>query len=102
MNSKIATKDKMFFIRKGNELFNNGEVEVAKKYFMKANYHDGMLRVADHYFYKKRLPLNALPLYMKCGAKTKVDEIFERMAFALGRMIGDDKKSKEKIKDDVS
>ncbi len=94
----MTSKDKMFFIRKGNELFNNGEVETAKKYFMRADYQDGILRVADHYFYEKRLPLNALPLYMKCGSKAKVDEIFQRMAFALGKMIGKDKKDKKNTK----
>ncbi len=86
----MTNQDRMFLIRKGNELFNDGKIETAKKYFIKANYQDGMLRVANYYFYEKKLPLNALPLYMKCGAKEKVSEIYQRMAFALGTMLSKD------------
>ncbi|MDH4127958.1 MAG: hypothetical protein OEV44_04340 [Spirochaetota bacterium] len=83
----MTDKYRLQLIREGNKFFNEKNVETAKQYFMKANYKDGMLRVADYFFYEKKLPLNALPLYMKCGSKERVDEIYKRMAFALGKLL---------------
>lgn len=86
----------MELIREGNRLFNEGKIEEAKNCFLKANYTGGLLRVADYLFYDMKRPLNALPLYMKCNSKEKVDEIYQRMAFALGKLIKDDKNSNNK------
>ena len=87
----MTEKYRLNLIREGNQIFNDGDIALAQKYFMKANYKDGMLRVADHFYYDKKLPLNALPLYIKCGSKERVSEIYKRMAFALGKMIQQDK-----------
>ncbi|MDH5682059.1 MAG: hypothetical protein OEZ36_10760, partial [Spirochaetota bacterium] len=87
----MKQNDRMLYIREGNKSFNEGEIELAKKYFLKADYQSGLLRVADYYYYDKKLPLNALPLYLKCGSKDRIDEIYQRMAFALGKMLEKDK-----------
>ena len=84
-------KERLNLIREGNRIYNDGDVALAQKYFVKANYKDGMLRVADYYFYDQKRPLNALPLYMKCGSKERIEEIYQRMAFALGKWIKEDK-----------
>ncbi len=87
----MTQKERAGLIREGNKLFNEGDKQLAQKYFLKADYQSGLLRVADYYFYDKQLPLNALPLYMKCGAKSKIEEIHQRMAFALEKILGDAK-----------
>ncbi len=87
----MTQKERTGLIREGNKLFNEGDKQSAQKCFLKADYQSGLLRVADYYFYDKQLPLNALPLYMKCGAKSKIEEIHQRMAFALGKILGEDK-----------
>lgn len=86
----------MELIREGNRLFNEGKVEEAKNCFLKANYTGGLLRIADYLFYDMKRPLNALPLYMKCGSKDKIDEIYQRMAFALGKILEKDQAGNKK------
>ena len=87
----MEQKQRVELIRKGNELFNKGDIETAARVFIKTSYRDGLTRVADYYFFDRRLPLNALPYYKMVNRKDKVDEIYERMLFALGKMIGQDK-----------
>jgi hypothetical protein len=89
----MKEKERIALIRQGNEYFNQGNIELAQKYFLKTNYHDGLQRIADYYFYEKKLPLNALPFYMKCSAKEKVAEIYQRIAFAMGKLIKQDSES---------
>ncbi len=81
-------KERVMLIRAGNELFNEGQYEKAARIFEKTGYRDGLTRVADYYFFDRRLPLNALPYYRLAGREDKVQEIRERMVFALGKMLG--------------
>ncbi|MBN2039135.1 MAG: hypothetical protein JW864_03780 [Spirochaetes bacterium] len=84
-------KERAALIRKGNELFNKGELEAAIKIFLKTGYKDGIIRIGDYYFYEKKQPLLAFKFYKKANMHEKVNEIFERMVYALGRWIGEDK-----------
>ncbi len=83
-------KTRVELIRKGNELFNSGDIKGAAVLFVKTGYRDGITRVADHYFYDLRRPLVALKFYRMVNRQDKVNEIFERMVFALGRLLGKD------------
>lgn len=94
----MDTKDRIELIRKGNELFNNGDIETAAKIFAKTGYKDGLTRVADHYFFDRRLPLNALPYYKMANCEAKVKEIYDRMLFALGKMLKGGTDSKITVK----
>lgn len=75
-------------IRRGNEFFNNGDIDNAEKLFVKAEYRDGLTRIADYYFFDKKQPLVALRFYQMVKRDDKVKEIFERMAFAFGKLLG--------------
>jgi hypothetical protein len=95
-------KERIELIRKGNMLFNNGEIEKASIIFRKTGYRDGLTRIGDYYFYEKKQPLIALKYYKMVNKTEKVNEIFERMVFALGKWIGEDKvkdgESSKKVK----
>ena len=91
-------KERIALIRKGNELFNKGEIDNALKIFIITDYKDGLIRIGDYYYYQKRQPLTALGFYKKANANKKVDEIYERMMYALNRMVVEDKE-KDKNKD---
>ena len=93
MNDKERAK----LMRKGNELFNQGDIDLAAKVFITTGYMDGIIRVADYYFFDKRLPLNALPYYRMAKRQDKVDEIYERMFFALKKMVGKEEPPKIKV-----
>ncbi len=89
-------KERIELIRKGNMLFNKGEIEKASIIFRKTGYRDGLTRIGDYYFYEKKQPLIALKYYKMVNKTEKVNEIFERMVFALGKWIGEDKVKDEK------
>jgi hypothetical protein len=84
-------KERIALIRKGNEFFNKREIDNALKIFIKTNYKDGLARIGDYYFYEKKQPLTALDFYKKANMDTKVNEIYERMMYALNRWIVEDK-----------
>lgn len=90
-------RERVEMIRRGNEYFNNGDIARAEALFMKAGYRDGLTRVADYFFFDRRLPLVALKYYRLVNRQDKVKEIFERMAFALGRLLGKDTAPKVKL-----
>ncbi|MCU0821187.1 MAG: hypothetical protein MUC95_01780 [Spirochaetes bacterium] len=89
--AKIDNKERVALIRKGNELFNNGEIDKAIKIFIQTDYKDGLARAGDYYFYDKKAPLMAFKYYKMANMHDRVNEIFKRMIFALGRWIGEDK-----------
>lgn len=56
-------KDKSDIIRKGNELFNKGDIILAYKCYSMANYYGGIEKIADYFFYTKQNPAKAIVLY---------------------------------------
>lgn len=84
-------KERAALIRKGNELFNNGQIDEAIKIFVKTGYKDGLARIGDLYYYDKKSPLLAFKFYKMANMHERVNEIFERMIFALGKWLGEDK-----------
>lgn len=74
-------------IRKGNELFNQGKINEAMKLFVQTNYGDGIMRIADLYYYDKKQPLIALKFYRMINRRDRIEEIYSRMMFAFKRMI---------------
>jgi len=87
----MENKERIALIRKGNEYFNNGEIDKAITIFVKTGYKDGLVRIGDFYYYDKRMPLIAFRFYKMANMQNKVNEIFERMIFALSKLIGEDR-----------
>jgi hypothetical protein len=90
-------KERVEMIRRGNEYFNAGEVRKAEALFIKTGYRDGLTRVADHYFYDQKKPLIALKYYRLVNRQDKVNEIFDRMVFALSKLLGRETGPKVKL-----
>jgi len=95
----MDSEEKVALVRKGNECFNKGDIAEAIKFFVKAGYKDGIMRVADHYYYDNKRPLIALKFYKMINRKDRIDEIHARMMFALGKWL---KPSKDKAPDEKS
>ena len=83
-------KNRFKLIREGNIHFNNKNYRKAREIFIKTNYQDGLIRMGDHFMYERRLPILAYGYYKKAGRQDKVDEIFERMVWAMGKLLGKD------------
>ena len=65
--------------RKGNQLFNTGKIEEAKRVFITTGYSDGLSRVGDFYKSKERL-VEALRMYWMAHDKTKAEPLIEHTA----------------------
>lgn len=89
-NKKISKEDKVALIRKGNEYFNNGKIDIAKKIFTTTGYSDGLIRVGN-YYYKQNKPFEALRMYYLAPDKKNVDTIIEKMSHIIQYMLHENK-----------
>ncbi|ADN01751.1 hypothetical protein STHERM_c08020 [Spirochaeta thermophila DSM 6192] len=75
----LSQSDRVQLIRKGNELLNRGEVDMARKIFLTCDYKDGLVRVGDWYM-KHDKPIDAMKLYYLSGNKRKIESITQKIA----------------------
>jgi len=90
----LSDAERVALIRKGNALFNDGKIEEAKRCFVYANYGDGIIRVADHYFYELKKPAAALLLYRHAGYSQKTQEIIECIVAVIRTLLAEDVSSR--------
>jgi|SRR5574344_918756 hypothetical protein len=87
--SGLSSEQKVLLNRKGNVLFNQGDIEGAKRIFVTTGYSDGLTRVGDNYFEKKE-ELNALKMYLLAHNKKKSDPLIEKIAGLVSIMLKDE------------
>jgi len=75
--------------RKGNQFFNEGKIEEARRVFMTTGYSDGLSRVGDFYKSNGR-HLEALKMYWIAPNKAKSGPIIEQLAGVLQNLIDKD------------
>ncbi|MEI7012470.1 hypothetical protein [Leptospira licerasiae] len=90
-SKSMDPKERMELIRQGNQAFNDGDIRKARECFLKTEYKDGLIRLGDHFMFDKKLPILAYGYYKKAGYQRRIDEIFQRMLWALSQWIGPDK-----------
>ena len=78
----LSREKRSALIRKGNELFNQGKYDLAKRIFITTGYSDGLIRLGDLYS-KRRDSLEALRMYRMAPQKSKVDSMVENMAWII-------------------
>lgn len=88
----LSSEQRTLLIRKGNEFFNAGNIEQAKRIFLTTGYSDGLIRVGD-YCLEKNDPFEALRLYKLAPAPDKAEAIIEKMALAIRQWIGGSRES---------
>lgn len=82
----LTSSQRSALIRKGNEFFNRGDYETARKIFITTSYCDGLIRMGD-YYKKKGNTIEALKMYKIAPAKDKFDQILEQIAAILSRWL---------------
>ena len=87
--TEIDSARKAALIRRGNQLFNDGDVETARKIFLTLGYTDGISRVGDHY-YKKNDYFEAYRLYCLAPAPDKKAHLILRMADVIREWISEE------------
>jgi hypothetical protein len=97
--SPVEGSQKALLNRKGNQKFNDGDIEGAKRIFMTTGYSDGLSRVGDFYKSKNR-PLEALRMYYMAPDRKKSEPLIEQVAYILQSMIDEDEETKVIIQDE--
>ena len=84
--SAVSGTQRAALIRKGNELFNQGNMEIAQRIFVTTRYADGLIRLGQHYW-KAGQGLEAFRMFYLAGDNARVAELSERMALVIRRWI---------------
>lgn len=79
-------------IRKGNELFNKGDLKLAQRIFLTTKYSDGLIRIGDRYVQEGK-PIAALHLYWVAPAPEKAAVLVERFAKVMQQWLHEEKKA---------
>ncbi len=89
---KLTAEQKASLNRKGNTLFNEGDVESARRIFVTTGYSDGLTRVGDFYA-KKGRSLDALKMYWLAHNRRKADALIEKMACLIKALMIDEQEA---------
>ncbi|MCL2380566.1 MAG: hypothetical protein FWC64_03110 [Treponema sp.] len=75
--------------RKGNILYNSGDIEGARRIFITTGYSDGLIRLGDYYHSKGR-PLDALRMYWIAPDRKRAEPIIAQISVVIKSMIHDE------------
>ncbi|MCL2007731.1 MAG: hypothetical protein FWG77_06550 [Treponema sp.] len=74
--------------RKGNLLYNSGDIESARRIFLTTGYSDGLIRVGDYYMSKGR-QLDALRMYWIAPDRRRADPIIMQLSALIQSLLQD-------------
>lgn len=92
----VEGSDKAALNRKGNVLFNSGDIEGARRIFMTTGYSDGLSRVGDYYKSQNRL-IEALRMYWIAPDRHKSEPLIEQVSFLIKQMLEENEEPAEDI-----
>ena len=75
----LSSAQKVLLNRKGNVLFNQGDIHNAQRLFITTGYSDGLTRVGDVY-QKEGDILSALRFYLLAHNKAKTEQMYKKIA----------------------
>jgi hypothetical protein len=93
--SGLASDEKARLNRKGNELFNRGEIETARRIFQTTGYSDGLIRVGDSYVEALR-PVDALKMYWLARDEKKKEAMVELAVLAIQKLLSEKEDKNER------
>ena len=85
----VESSQKAALNRKGNILFNSGDIEAARRIYMTTRYSDGLCRIGDHYKSKGRM-LDALKMYWIAPDRHKAEPIIMQLAGIIQNILAED------------
>ncbi len=86
---EIDPETKTALIRKGNEHFNRGDLDLAERIFLTVRYSDGLKRLAEYHFRRLKNVKKALDLYRQAGGREE-EAMYELIAMGIKRLLADD------------
>lgn len=87
--SSLTSEQKVQLNRRGNMLFNKGDIKSAQRLFITTGYSDGLTRVGDIY-QKRGDDLAALKLYLLAHNKRKSECVLEKIASIVSLLLKDE------------
>lgn len=85
----LSSEQKVILNRKANIMFNNGNVEDARRIFITTGYSDGLTRVGNYYM-EKNESLKALKAYFLAHNQRETEPIYENIAKLISKLINDE------------
>ena len=86
---QVDSAKKAALNRRGNVLYNSGDIEGARRIFLTTGYSDGLSRIGDHYKSQNRL-VDALQMYWLAPDRTKYEPLLEQLAGLMQGLIHED------------
>ncbi len=82
----LTSEQKVILNRKANTMFNNGNIEDARRIYITTGYSDGLTRVGDYYMNKNE-SLKALKAYYLAHNKRDSEPIYENLAKIISSLL---------------
>ncbi len=92
----LDTNRKVQLNRRGNELFNSGDIEHARRLFQTTGYSDGLIRVGDWYRSNNK-PVEALKMYRLAHDDERSGALVEKMALVVQNLLHEEDKDERSI-----
>ncbi len=87
--TSLSSEQKVQLNRRGNTLFNEGDISSATRLFVTTGYSDGLNRIGDSYK-KEGDELSALKYYLLAHNKAKSEPLLEKIASVVSQMLQED------------
>jgi hypothetical protein len=85
-NPQIDGAQKAALNRRGNTLFNAGDVEGARRIYLTTGYSDGLIRIGDYYRSRGRM-LDALRMYWVAPDRNKAEPIIIQLSMLIQNLL---------------
>jgi hypothetical protein len=83
---QLSREQKAHLNRRGNVLFNGGDIEGARRIFVSTGYSDGLTRIGDRYFAENK-ELDALKFYLLAHNARKAAPLIKKAAELVSMML---------------
>ena len=83
---KLEPHRRAALIRRGNQFFNEGDVEMARRIFVTASYNPGLQRVGDFY-YRQGAWREAYRVYTQASVFEKREHMIQAIARLIARLL---------------
>lgn len=88
-NEELSSAQKVQLNRRGNALFNSGDIETSRRIFQTTGYSDGLMRVGESYLEAKR-PIDALKMFKLSHDQARSSALIEKAAMAIRKMLDEE------------
>jgi len=89
----VESDRKVKLNRKGNELFNHGDFEAARRIFQTTGYSDGLIRIGDKYLSDRR-PIEALKMYRLAHDDKRSEKLIGDAAMVIQYLLNEKEEAK--------